>query len=67
MEKSNAGISEDWLALFLGIFIFVVSLGVFWGTDLMGWGVSNKVWTDPAKALSPVSKNFQSVKGEIQK
>ncbi|MBF0465437.1 MAG: putative sulfate exporter family transporter [Nitrospirae bacterium] len=67
MEKSNGGISEDWLSLLLGIFIFIVSLGIFFGSDLLGWGISTKVWMDPSKAMSPVSKHFQSVKGEITK
>ncbi|HXX58810.1 MAG TPA: putative sulfate exporter family transporter [Thermodesulfovibrionales bacterium] len=61
------GISEDWLSLWLGLFIFILSLGVFGGVDILGWGVSNKVWTDPAKTLAPVSKNYQGVKGEITK
>jgi hypothetical protein len=61
------GISEDWLSLILGLLIFVLSLGVFGGLDILGWGASTKVWTDPAKAISPVSKYFQTVKGEITK
>ncbi|MEW6115828.1 MAG: putative sulfate exporter family transporter [Nitrospirota bacterium] len=61
------GISEDWLSLILGLFIFVLSLGVFGGVDILGWGISTKIWTDPAKATAPVSKTYQSVKGEITK
>lgn len=67
MEDKRKGISEDWLSLWLGLFIFVLSLGVFGGMDLLGWGINTKVWTDPAKALSPVSKTFQGLKGEITK
>jgi uncharacterized membrane protein YadS len=61
------GISEDWLSLWLGLFIFLLSLGIFGGADILGWGISQKVWTDPSKALGPVSKTFQGVKGEITK
>lgn len=61
------GISEDWLSLILGLFIFVLSLGIFGGVDILGWGISTKIWTDPAKATAPVSKTYQSVKGEITK
>jgi len=67
MEENAKGMSEDWLALWLGLFIFVLSLGVFGGSDLLGWGVNTSVWTDPAKAMSSVSKSYQPVKGEITK
>jgi len=66
VEKKK-GISEDWLALWLGLFIFVLSLGVFSSTDILGWGINTKVWTDSSKAMAPVAKTFQGVKGEIVK
>jgi uncharacterized membrane protein YadS len=65
--EKKKGISEDWLALWIGLFIFVLSLGVFGGTDILGWGISTKEWTDSSKATQAVSKKFQSVKGEITK
>ena len=55
MEETRRRFSEDWLALFLGLFIFVLSLGVFGGFDLLGWGVKTNVWIDPRKALTPFS------------
>jgi positive regulator of sigma E activity len=61
------GISEDWLSLWLGLFIFVLSLFAFAKTDILGWGISTKVWTDASKAMSPVGKDYQTVKGEITK
>ncbi len=67
MEEKKQGISEDWLSLWLGLFIFVLSLGVFAGVDIFGWGTKTSTWTDLSKALSPVSKHFQTVKGEITK
>lgn len=67
MDEKGKGLSEDWLALWLGLFIFVISLFTFSGTDLLGWGISTSVWTDPAKAMSPVSKSFKGVSGEIVK
>jgi hypothetical protein len=36
MAAKTQGISEDWLSLWLGLFIFVLSLGVFVGVDLLG-------------------------------
>ena len=61
------GISEDWLALWLGLFIFVLSLGIFGGADILGWGISTKTWTESSKAMQPISKTFQGIKGEITK
>jgi uncharacterized membrane protein YadS len=65
--EKKKGISEDWLALWIGLFIFVLSLGVFGGADILGWGISTKEWIDSSKATQAVSKQFQSIKGEITK
>lgn len=67
MEEEKKGINEDWLSLWLGIFIFILSLFVFVDWDVLGWGITTKEWTDPLKAMSPVSKNYASIKGEITK
>jgi uncharacterized membrane protein YadS len=53
--------SEDWLALWLGLFIFALSLGVFGGIDLLGWGVKTNVWIDVGKALAPFSKTYAGI------
>ncbi|MFH1077382.1 MAG: putative sulfate exporter family transporter [Pseudomonadota bacterium] len=67
MEAKKYRISEDWLALWVGLFLFFLSLGGFAGIDTLGWGITTKVWTDPSRALSPVSKNYAAIKGEIVK
>lgn len=67
MQEKAKGISEDWMSLWLGLFIFILSLGTFSGMDILGWGISTSVWTDPSKAMSAVSKTYQPVKGEIIK
>jgi len=67
MQEQAKGLNEDWLALWLGLAIFVLSLFTFSGTDILGWGVNTSVWMDPGKAMSPVSKTYQTVKGEITK
>ena len=55
MEEKTQGISEDWLAVWIGLFIFVLSLGAFIGADVFGWGITSVVWTDLSKALKPFS------------
>ncbi len=56
-------ISEDWLAVAIGLLIFVLSLGVLAGGDLLGWGVTARVWTDPSRALGPVSSSYGTLPG----
>jgi uncharacterized membrane protein YadS len=65
--EGGGWISEDWLALILGLVIFGLSLGSFQGIDILGWGAKAGVWVDPGKAITAVSAKYQSVKGEITK
>ncbi len=62
MEK-KAHLGEDWLALWLGLFIFVLSLGVFAGADVLGWGIKTSVWTDVGRALAPFSSQYAKLSG----
>ena len=54
----QTGLSEDWLAVCIGLLVFMLSLGLLFGTDLLGWAVTTSVWIAPAKALAPVSKSY---------
>lgn len=56
-------LSEDWLAVIIGIGIFVLALASAAGPDLLGWAITTAVWTDPGKALAPVSKAYASLGG----
>jgi uncharacterized membrane protein YadS len=51
-------VTEDWLAVWIGLFVFALSLGLLAGIDLLGWAVTTSVWTAPAKALAPASKLY---------
>lgn len=53
--------NEDWLAVWIGLFVFVLSLGLVFGADLLGWAVTTSVWTSPAKALAPASKFYATL------
>ena len=61
--QAAQGVSEDWLSVWIGLFIFVLSLGVLVGADVLGWGVTTAVWTDLGKALVPVSKAYAGLGG----
>ena len=62
-HQSARGVSEDWLSVWIGLFIFVLSLGVFIGADVLGWAITTSVWTDLGKALAPVSKAYAGLGG----
>ena len=63
--QPQARLSEDWLAVCGGVLIFVLSLGVFCGVDLLGWGVKTQVWLHLAGALAPVSKTYGALDGGV--
>ena len=65
--SSGGKLSEDWLALILGLVIFALSLSSFGGKDLLGWGAKAGVWLDSSKAVTTISSKFQGVTGEITK
>jgi uncharacterized membrane protein YadS len=54
-------ISEDWLALIIGMFVFGVALIHFAGVDIFGWAIKTGIWTDITKGLGPVSKAYSGL------
>jgi len=58
-------LTEDWLAVCLGLFILVTSLAGAFGKDVLGWAVTTNVYTNLAKALAPASKAYASVPGVV--
>ena len=36
MNPTAKGIGEDWLSVWIGLFVFALALGVAGGTDLLG-------------------------------
>jgi uncharacterized membrane protein YadS len=63
MNDKAQGLSEDWLSVWIGLLIFVLSLGVLAGADILGWVVSTQVWTDLSKALGTTSKAYAGLGG----
>jgi uncharacterized membrane protein YadS len=53
--------TEDWWSVWLGILIFIVSLGPLVGLDLLGWAVEPKMWTNIKGSIAPFSKNYESL------
>jgi uncharacterized membrane protein YadS len=59
MTARKPRISEDWLALWTGLAVCLLSLGVFLGADLLGFGAKVGTWTDLSKAVTPVAASFK--------
>lgn len=56
-------LSEDLLAVIIGLGIFILALASAAGPDLLGWVVTTAVWIDPGKVLAPVSKAYGALGG----
>ena len=55
--------NEDWWAVWLGLFIFILGLGPIFGVDLIGWAVKSGTWNDFSKAMAPISKAYKGMSG----
>ena len=53
--------TEDWWSVWLGLFIFLLSLGSLAGLDLLGWAITPKVWTEFTKSIAPASKAYAAL------
>src|SRR5271157_6401908 len=59
----QAQISEDWLAVVIGLGVFALALLSLAGFDALGWLATTSVWTDPGAALAPASKAYAALSG----
>jgi uncharacterized membrane protein YadS len=57
--------TEDWWSVWIGLFVFVVSLFTMVGADLLGWGIKTNVWIHLSQATSAVSKAYASLPGLV--
>lgn len=64
-KPARPRLSEDWLAVLIGLFLFFVSLTTLFGANIFGWVVTTGVWTNVATALKPVSSNFSALPGWV--
>lgn len=57
--------SDDWHSLWVGLFVFLLSLSVIVNFDLLGWGIKIFTWTNLGQAFSIVSKTFQWISPRV--
>jgi len=63
MEGKQLNLSEDWLAVYIGLGICALSFVRLFGKDVLGWVVATSVWTNASKALGPASKSYAGLPG----
>ncbi len=63
--KSKFFSTEDWWAVWIGLFVFVLSLFNLAGVSLMGWAVKTNVWMDITKSLDVVQPKLWGVPGWV--
>jgi|SRR5581483_2070887 len=50
--------SEDWLAVLIGAVVFVLALGLLFGSNLLGWATGPRTWLEIGKSVRPVSAAY---------
>lgn len=65
LSEKRSFISEDWLSLWIGLFVFILSCGLFFDIDVLGWGVKTNVWTDISTSITSVSSNYSGLPGVL--
>src|SRR5215510_140029 len=51
-------LNEDWLAVGIGLVIFLLALGLVGGLDLLGWATGPRTWVELGKAVRPASPRY---------
>jgi hypothetical protein len=63
--RESPRLSEDWVAVIIGVGVFALALLSLAGLDALGWLATTSVWTDPGAALAPASKASLSGAGAL--
>jgi uncharacterized membrane protein YadS len=60
-KRSSFLSSEDWWSVWVGLGVFLLSLGVLAGIDLLGWAAKFGVWLNPSASVKPVSATYKNL------
>lgn len=55
--------NEDWMSLWIGLLLFLLSAGLLVGADILGWAAKMNVWTSVDQAIVPVSPRYSALGG----
>ncbi len=56
---SGMGATEDWWAVWLGLFMFLMGLLTIWDIDIVGWQSKASTWAEAGKWIKPSGKAYQ--------
>jgi len=56
-------LTEDKLALIMGLILFLLGMLNYAGVDALGWSVKTNVWTSVGKILSPATGSYKELPG----
>ncbi len=65
MKAAKWGLTEDWLAVWIGLLIVAVGLPTLHGLDVFGWAVKTSVWSDVSKAIGANSAAYKQFSGPV--
>ena len=60
-SKKRSSVSKDEFSLWIGLFVLVLSLELFIGIDIKGWGVKTKTLDEISQSAITISKNYESL------
>ncbi len=57
--------TEDWWSVWIGLFVFIVSMFTMVGADLLGWAVKTNTWINLSQATTAFSKAYAGLPGIV--
>ncbi|GMV96546.1 MAG: putative sulfate exporter family transporter [Phycisphaerae bacterium] len=63
MTERRPGISEDWLAVWIGLLVVGLAFVTLSGLEVYGWVAKIGVWTRPDQAAAPLSPGLAGLSG----
>ncbi|MHB1417279.1 MAG: putative sulfate exporter family transporter [Chloroflexota bacterium] len=57
--------SDDWWAVWIGLFVLILGLLAMFGMDVLGWAIKTNTWLDISKAMEPMTKAYAGIPGVV--
>lgn len=60
-SKRRSSFSIDEFSPWIGLFVLILSLELFIGIDIKGWGVKTKTFDEISQSVITISKNYENL------